>query len=233
MSLGRATRPIGAPLRCGRVFRGRHDGCIALGHDHRLPSQVLTMPATEVTSAGSAAAAGSPLAVGHHGVSFHDILSALNPLQYLPVVGTIYRAVTGDLIPEPLRRLGSLLVSGLLGGPIGVAISLATTAAEKITGVDPEKIVAAQFHTAATPGTDPGPQAPTTSPPSTVAPTPSASARFAMTPAQLAAYGVRVDASGTLRLGDIRGADVLNAIELGRHAKATAAYAANQSWVHG
>jgi hypothetical protein len=148
-------------------------------------------------------------------------------------VGTIYRAVTGDVIPEPLRRLGSLLVSGLLGGPIGVAISLATTAAEKITGVDPEKIVAAQYNALTTPRIASKPDVPATSPASTIAPTPSASAWLARTPAQLAAYGVRVDASGTLRLGDIRGADVLNAIELGRHAKATAAYAANQSWAHG
>jgi hypothetical protein len=193
----------------------------------------MTTPATEVTSASSATAASPPVAADHHGVSFRDILSALNPLQYLPVVGTIYRAVTGDVIPEPLRRLGSLLVSGLLGGPIGVVISLVTTAAEKITGVDPEKIAAAQFNTAATAGIASGPEVSTISPAYDIAPIPSASARFAMTAAQLAAYGVRADASGALKLGDIRGADVLNAIELGRHSKATAAYAANQSWAHG
>ena len=109
------------------------------------------------------------------------------------------------MTPEPLRLLGSLLASGLLGGPIGVAISLATTAAEKITGVDPEKIVVAQFNTAATGRIAPGPEAPAMSRASTIAPTPSASAHFAMTPTQLAAYGVRVDASGILTLGDIRG----------------------------
>jgi hypothetical protein len=193
----------------------------------------MTTPGTEVIGASSAATASFPIPNDHHGVSFHDILSALNPLQYLPVVGTIYRAVTGDTIPEPLRRLGSLLVSGLLGGPIGVVVSLVMTAAEKITGVDPEKIAAAQFKTAATPEIAAEPRVPAIGPESTIAPTPSASARLAMTPAQLAAYGVRVDASGTLRLGDIRGADVLNVIELSRHAKAAAAYAANQSGAHG
>ena len=94
----------------------------------------MTTDATQAVSASSATAAGPPIADQHHGVSFREILSDLNPLQYLPVVGTIYRAVTGDVIPEPLRFFGSLLVSGLLGGPMGVAISLATTAAEKITG---------------------------------------------------------------------------------------------------
>jgi hypothetical protein len=50
-----------------------------------------------------------------------------------------------------------------------------------------------------------------------------------MTPAQLAAYGVTVDALGELRLGNVVGADVLNTLELARHARATAAYAATQS----
>jgi len=40
-------------------------------------------------------------------VPFKDVLRALNPLQHVPVVGTIYRAVTGDTIPAPLRILGA------------------------------------------------------------------------------------------------------------------------------
>ena len=64
------------------------------------------------------------------------MLSALNPLQYLPGIGTIYRAFTGDQIPEAVRRIGSLAVSGLLGGPIGIVINIAITLAEKITGID-------------------------------------------------------------------------------------------------
>ena len=78
-----------------------------------------------------------------HSISFHDILSALNPLQYLPVIGTIYRAVTGDQIPEMLRRAGSLVVSTLLGGPIGAITNLATTMLEKIGGIDVDKTMQA------------------------------------------------------------------------------------------
>jgi hypothetical protein len=74
-------------------------------------------------------------------ISFHDVLSALNPLQYVPVVGSIYRAVTGDIPPEPLRTMGSLLVSGLTGGPVGLAINAAVTGAEKLTGIDPDTIM--------------------------------------------------------------------------------------------
>jgi hypothetical protein len=84
----------------------------------------------------AAAAAEAP----SHGVSFHDVLSALNPLQYLPVVGTIYRAITGDVIAEPLRMAGSLAVSGLMGGPVGMLLNLGATALEKLAGIDPDKV---------------------------------------------------------------------------------------------
>ena len=58
---------------------------------------------------------------------------------------------------------------------------------------------------------------------------PAASASLAWTQKQLAAYGVRSDASGDLRQGDLEGADVLNNLELVRLNQAAAAYAANQT----
>jgi hypothetical protein len=197
-------------------------------HEPKRTSRAMTASAIEVSNAYSSPTAAAPVTgADHHGFSFRDFLSAINPLQYLPVVGTIYRAMTGDVIPEPLRQAGSLLVSGLMGGPIGLMTSIAVTLAEKITGVDPEKIVAAQFHrlvpTAAVPEV-----VQAAAQPVTIGPVSTTSARFAMTPAQLAAYGVQIDTSGTMRLGDIKGADVLNAIELGRHTRAATAYAANQ-----
>ena len=76
----------------------------------------------------------------HHQTSFRELVSELNPLQYLPVIGPLYRAVTGDTIPESARTVGSVVVSGLLGGPIGIATSLGFLAVEKLTGIDPEKI---------------------------------------------------------------------------------------------
>jgi hypothetical protein len=46
----------------------------------------------------------------------HDqFVRGLNPLHHLPVVGMIYRAVTGETIPAPMRVLGA----GLIGGPLG------------------------------------------------------------------------------------------------------------------
>jgi hypothetical protein len=72
--------------------------------------------------------------------SFHQLLSEMNPLQYMPVVGTLYRAVTGDTVPDSVRELGSMVVSGLLGGPVGVAMNAGFLLAERVTGIDPEAI---------------------------------------------------------------------------------------------
>jgi hypothetical protein len=168
-------------------------------------------------------------AVAAHGASFHDILSAMNPLQYLPVVGTLYRAVTGDVIPEALRRAGSMAVSALLGGPIGLGINIVTTLAEKITGIDPEKIVSAQF-TSTPARTVPRPDTPIAAQaqPGSAQPVP---AQRAWTPAELAAYGVVSGASGAMKLGDIEGADVLNTMQLFQLGEAVAAYSANQTEV--
>ena len=95
---------------------------------------------TKGNDASSAAAASPPpSARGHHGFGFGDVLSCLNPLQYLPVVGTLYRAVTGDTIPDTVREAGSLVVSGLTGGPIGVAMSVGVDLVERAAGFDQEK----------------------------------------------------------------------------------------------
>ncbi|MGI4955588.1 MAG: hypothetical protein ACRYGM_27590 [Janthinobacterium lividum] len=48
-------------------------------------------------------------------VSREEALRGLNPLHHIPIVGTIYRAVTGETIPAPMRVLGA----GLIGGPLG------------------------------------------------------------------------------------------------------------------
>ena len=49
-------------------------------------------------------------------VSFDQVLSAMNPLQHVPVIGRIYRAATGDDIPAPLKIAGA----GIFGGPLGM-----------------------------------------------------------------------------------------------------------------
>lgn len=91
-----------------------------------------------VTSASSPTTSAPTGGAGH---SFLAVLNALNPLQYLPVVGTIYRAVTGDTIPEGLRIVGTLAVGAAISGPVGLVTGIAAIMAEKATGIDPDKIL--------------------------------------------------------------------------------------------
>jgi hypothetical protein len=152
-----------------------------------------------------------------HHTTFHNLLSELNPLQYLPILGTIYRAVTGDTIPEATRTVGSFVVSGLISGPVGLATNAALLAIEKVTGIDPEKIgqnllasLGIGHHSAGIVVA-----AVQSTPESTAAQTPLVS--VAWSPAQLTAYGVTMTADGLLKCGELKGADVLNDIELAQH----------------
>jgi hypothetical protein len=172
------------------------------------------------------------------GLRFSEVLSMLNPLQYVPVVGTIYRAVTGDTVPEGARLCGSMLLSGLMGGPIGLLTNIATTIAEKVTGIDPERIA----HTvmahlglttdaaAATPAASTAVAA-STSGTATVAPPSSTTkpspviAGTNWSNAALSAAGVRFGVDGVPSVHGFSGADALNEVELGRLRLAAAAYA--------
>ena len=97
-----------------------------------LPTGMAPRPAAEFASSPQPApTAGAPPGL------FHELLSDINPLQYIPVVGTIYRAVTGDEGNPALRFVASLGTSFAIGGPIGLAI----TVGEKLAGIDPERMV--------------------------------------------------------------------------------------------
>lgn len=49
------------------------------------------------------------------GFGFGDLLDIVNPLHHLPVIGTAYRAITGDQIETPARLAGGALFGGLFG----------------------------------------------------------------------------------------------------------------------
>ncbi len=180
--------------------------------------------------ASPAAPATAPAAPSHHPGFFRTLLSDLNPLQYIPVVGPIYRAITGDEGNADLRFVASLGTSFALGGPVGVGI----TVAEKVTGFDPEAIgrhlLARLFH----PGAKPAANAPV---PSSTSPDPARpatgdagaalasgpTAPRAWTAGELTAYGVTRTADNTLVAGGLSSADVLNTLEL--HRLSTTRYA--------
>src|SRR5215472_4200653 len=93
-----------------------------LAPDPTIRAQNVAVPAA--SSPGPLSAEDTP------GFSFHDILNIVNPLQHLPVISTIYRAVTGDTI-KPFDKIAG---DTLFGGPMGFIGSLADTIFQKITG---------------------------------------------------------------------------------------------------
>lgn len=70
---------------------------------------------------------------GPEGFKFSDFLDIINPLQHIPIVSTIYRAVTGDKIEAGARIAGG----GLFGGPIGLVASVFSAVVAEATGRDP------------------------------------------------------------------------------------------------
>ena len=78
---------------------------------------------------------------GEDGFTFGDFLDLINPLQHLPVISTIYRAISGDEISRGSRILGG----ALFGGPIGLAVAVVNTAVEQATGKDIGALALAVF----------------------------------------------------------------------------------------
>ncbi|HEY8950580.1 MAG TPA: hypothetical protein VIM56_16975 [Rhizomicrobium sp.] len=104
---------------------------------HLKSVQTKTAAKTDATQTASASNSATPpstkTADTDSGHSFWgDVLDVVNPLQHLPVVGTVYRAITGDQIGDVEKVAGDTLY----GGPIGLVSSLADVAFEKITGKD-------------------------------------------------------------------------------------------------
>jgi hypothetical protein len=69
---------------------------------------------------------------GKDGLTFGDIIDVINPLQHIPIVGTIYRWLTGDEISPASSLAGGFL----FGGPIGLAASAVNVVVEEATGDD-------------------------------------------------------------------------------------------------
>lgn len=92
-----------------------------------------------VSFAAPKPAAAAP-AESSHGF-FHDLLDVINPLQHIPVISTIYRAMTGEHIGTFEKVAGDTLYGGLWGA----VSSIADTAFEAVTGKDFGSTVLALF----------------------------------------------------------------------------------------
>ncbi|MHA7772914.1 hypothetical protein [Roseibium sp. M-1] len=60
--------------------------------------------------------------------SFGDFIDVINPLQHIPGVAELYRAVTNDRISDEARKTGNALYGFALGGPVGLGAMLAYNA---------------------------------------------------------------------------------------------------------
>lgn len=69
---------------------------------------------------------------GTDGFTFRDALDIINPLHHVPVVGTLYRALTGDELAPGSRILGGTL----FGGIGGFVTAMANAIVEDQTGSD-------------------------------------------------------------------------------------------------
>jgi hypothetical protein len=93
---------------------------------------MMSSPATGARSAAAATPVADGATESGVGSFLHHVLDVVNPLQHLPVVGTLYRAITGDKIGTVEKIAGDTLYGGLWGA-IG---SVADVAFEAATGKD-------------------------------------------------------------------------------------------------
>lgn len=87
---------------------------------------------------------------GEDGFSFGDILDLVNPLQHLPIIGTLYRAATEDTMSTG----SSILGGGLFGGIIGAGVAVVNAVIEEATGGEISDHVLALFGAGDSPSGD-------------------------------------------------------------------------------
>lgn len=63
---------------------------------------------------------------------FHDVVDVINPLHHLPIVGMVYRGLTGDT----LHPMSQIIGGALYGGPIGAVTGTINAISQVQTGKD-------------------------------------------------------------------------------------------------
>jgi hypothetical protein len=75
------------------------------------------------------------------GPAFGDLLDAINPLQHIPIISSLYRAITGDQIGHIPRVIGD----ALFGGPVGLLLAGVHGMIKEASGAEPSEHVVALF----------------------------------------------------------------------------------------
>ena len=70
---------------------------------------------------------------GKDGLTFRDVIDAINPLNHIPIVSDLFASATDHKASTASKLIGGTL----LGGPIGFVTSLATVIFENATGESP------------------------------------------------------------------------------------------------
>lgn len=66
------------------------------------------------------------------GFNFGDVVDMINPLQHLPLIGTMYRKFTGDTI----KPFSQIIGGAVFGGPVGAVSSTVNAIIKDRTGKD-------------------------------------------------------------------------------------------------
>ncbi len=89
-------------------------------------------PAAQNANTGEGAKPDIAYPEGEEDFSFGDVIDMINPLQHLPVVGMIYRKLTGDVI----KPMSNIIGGAIFGGPIGAVSGVVNAVAKSTTGKD-------------------------------------------------------------------------------------------------
>lgn len=101
----------------------------------------MAVPPASAPADQKSASSGSGSKSSDWDFSFHNLLDIVNPLEHLPIIGTLYRAITGTHIGIPEKIAGDALYGGLWGA----VSSVADAAFEAVTGKDFGSTVLAFF----------------------------------------------------------------------------------------
>lgn len=101
--------------------------------DARFQDSLRSAQAEQSANVQAAKAAGTDAEEENGFLTFiKTVIDIINPLQHLPVIGTIYRHMTGDELSPVARIAGGTLY----GGPIGAAMGVVNAAVEESSGKD-------------------------------------------------------------------------------------------------
>ena len=107
----------------------------------RILNKLSAAAAAKEQTAANSAAGSAPAAQGSFKDFMKNLWDVVNPLQHIPVVGAIYRHVTGDTISPGAHFIGDALYGGVIGG----AVAAADIAWQKSTGRDVGETVIASL----------------------------------------------------------------------------------------